>query len=246
MVTVNEIYNLLDKTFPFENQESFDNSGILINAGNPTNCVVCCLDVTKEAVDIAVENNCKIIVSHHPVIYSPLRKLDRENIVFKLIQNGISVISAHTNFDKYEYGTCYNLAEFCGIEGVIEYKNLGIVITLDEECDFDGFLKNIKQKTGITLQYTKGKDTVSKIFVIAGGGGGMTGEVFENGCDCFISGESKYHDVKDMKDRNVSSILLCHDESEKISVETFEKLLKENFKDLKVISYIQPAISQFI
>ena len=246
MVYAKDIYNYLNDIMPFETQEKWDNSGLLVNCGNRCEKVLCCLDVTKEAVDKAVEEGCQLIVSHHPVIFSAIKSLDCDSILMKLIQNNISVISAHTNFDKYQFGTSYRLAQFCGVKGNGELLEFGLSVAMEEHETFDSFVKKIREKTNIPLQYSKGSENVNRVFVIAGSGKGMTEEILSAGCDCVITGESSYHDMLDLKERGISCICLGHDESEKISVDTLAKLINDKFDSVKAASYIEESLVKYI
>ena len=246
MVNAKDIYNYLNDIMPFEAQEKWDNSGLLVNCGNSVKKILCCLDVTKSAVDKAIAESCQLIVSHHPVIFSGIKSLDSDSILMKLIQNNISVISAHTNFDKYQFGTSYRLAQFCGVKGNGEYVDFGLAIALEEPEVFNNFVEKIKQNVKIALQYTKGKETVNRVFVIAGSGKGMTEEILAAGCDCVITGESSYHDMLDLKELGISTICLGHDESEKISVDTLANLINERFDSVKAISHIEESLVKYI
>ena len=245
MVNVKDIYNYLNEIMPFETQESWDNSGLLINSGVQTDRVLCCLDVTKAAVDKAIEENCKVIVSHHPVIFSSIKHLDCESIVFKLIQNGISVISAHTNFDKYEKGTSAKLIEFCGIEGESVQNEYAFAVTLSGVKVFDEFIQSIKENTKLNLQYVKAKENITKVMVVAGSGKGMTEEIVAAGCDCIVTGESSYHDMLDLKELGISTICLGHDESEKISVTTIAEIIRNKF-EIDTVVYTESGIVNYI
>ena len=246
MVNAKDIYNYLNDIMPFEAQEKWDNSGLLVNCGNSVENILCCLDVTKAAVDKAIAESCQLIVSHHPVIFSGIKSLDSDSILMKLIQNNISVISAHTNFDKYQFGTSYRLAQFCGVKGNGEYVDFGLAIALEEPEVFNNFVEKIKQNVKIALQYTKSKETVNRVFVIAGSGKGMTEEILAAGCDCVITGESSYHDILDLKELGISTICLGHDESEKISVDTLANLINERFDSVKAISHIEESLVKYI
>lgn len=246
MVNPKDIYNYLNDIMPFETQEKWDNSGLLVNCGTAVEKVLCCLDVTKAAVDKAVEENCQLIISHHPVIFSGIKSLDADSILMKLIRNNISVISAHTNFDKYQFGTSYRLAQFCGLRGNGEYLEFGLAIAMEEPTLFNTFVENIKQNVNIPLQYTKGNENVNRVFVIAGSGKSMTEEILSAGCDCVITGESSYHDMLDLKEMGISTICLGHDESEKISVETLAKLVNDRFDCVKAVPFVEESLVKFI
>ncbi len=232
MVNALQIYNKLNEYFAFSTQEEWDNSGLLINGGKETDCVLICLDVTARAVEKAVWLGAKLIVSHHPVIFGGIKSIGCNDIVYKLIKNDISVISAHTNFDKYEKGTCFAIADKLGFTPVYN-ENIEIGLeavckttdckTLAEKC------KKIFGNASCTLPDKK----IEKVFICAGSGGGMIREIISTGADCFITGESKYHDMLDLAAMNIAVIETDHDASEKISLETIEDIIKENFKDIK-------------
>lgn len=118
MLTVQDIYRKLDAIAPFATAESWDNSGILVGSGeDEVTGVVTTLDVTEEALLAALENGCDLIVSHHPVIFHPLKRVERTSLVYRLIQAGISVISAHTNLDSAKEGINTKLAKLLGLTG---------------------------------------------------------------------------------------------------------------------------------
>ena len=230
MVNAVEVYNIIDRVIPFSTQESWDNSGLLINSGKASEKVLVCLDVTIAVVKTAVENNIKIIVSHHPVIFSGITEINSGDIVYNLIKNDISVISAHTNFDKYRLGTCFAMAE-----------KLGLVAEYDENIEIG--LKAAAEKTTVkqlaekckavfgTAACTLPEKQVEKVFICAGSGGGMMEEILSAGADCFITGESKYHDMLDLAHLDIAVITTAHDASEKISLERLASILeKENIK----------------
>ena len=246
MVTVKQIYNFLNNVMPFETQEKWDNSGLLLDMDTATDKVLCCLDVTKAAVDKAVEENCKIVVSHHPVIFSGIKSMDTSSVLTKLIKNDISVISAHTNFDKYELGTSDKLAKFCGLCGTTEQFEYIVTVELDNETEFCELIRSVKENAKVPLQVVKGSDKVSKVFVVAGSGKDMTKEILSTDCDCVITGESSYHDMLDLKELGVSTVCLGHDESEKISIETLAKLITEGFENVQAISHIEEPLVKTI
>ena len=245
MVKVKEIYEYLNSIMPFETQEKWDNSGLLVDMDESAGKILCCLDVTKAAVDKAIENGCKLIVSHHPVIFSGIKNLDKNSILVKLIKNDISVICAHTNFDRYESGTSSKLTEYCGLCGEKEQCDFAVTVKLTEPVDFETLLNTVKENTHIPLQYAKG-GSVSKVFVVAGSGKSMTEEILAAGCNCVITGESSYHDMLDLSQLGIGTICLGHDESEKISVETFAKLIEEKFEDVETVCYIEKALVKFV
>ena len=78
MVSAKELYDFIDSLAPFDTQMSFDNAGLLTGDKNTiSDTVIISLDVTGDVIKEAVENNANIIISHHPVIFTPLKSLSR-------------------------------------------------------------------------------------------------------------------------------------------------------------------------
>ncbi len=120
---IKELVNFLNRYFPKELQEDYDNSGFLIGDGEQQlNGVLTCVDVTEKVLDEAIENGDNFILSHHPLIFSGLKRLTGENyverIVMKAIQNNIAIYSAHTNLDNSGRGVNVKLAEKLGMKDV--------------------------------------------------------------------------------------------------------------------------------
>ena len=130
MTKIVDIYNYIDSFAPFDIAMDFDNVGILVGDKNaePTRAIVT-LDVTDEVIDEAKEKSAQLIVSHHPVIFNPLKRLSADSVVYKLAQSGISVISAHTNLDLSSDGT--NTAVFNALNFKI-WNSLKLTVGLSE------------------------------------------------------------------------------------------------------------------
>lgn len=92
------------KSFPLETQEVWDNSGWQIRVGSDFNQIITALSPTLEVVNEAIENNCSLIITHHPLFFHPCNSIDTEtssgHIITTLIQHSISLFSIHTPADK--------------------------------------------------------------------------------------------------------------------------------------------------
>ena len=113
---IKEIIAALERFAPLPLQDGFDNAGLQIGLteAEATGALLC-LDVTEEVVDEAIETGCNLIVSHHPLIFSPLRALEPGDPVAKkvirLLRAGVSAMSFHTRLDAVEGGVNDVLAE---------------------------------------------------------------------------------------------------------------------------------------
>ena len=105
----NLIINKLEESFPINLEEKWDNSGLLIGDRNSEiSAIQISLDITDSVIDKAIENGCELIITHHPIIFESIKKINDSTIlgkkILKLIKNGINVYSAHTNLDSAKDG----------------------------------------------------------------------------------------------------------------------------------------------
>ena len=123
LVRIKDIANALEMFAPLPLQDGFDNAGLQIGLTEAEVAgVLLCLDVTEAVVDEAVASGCNLIVSHHPLIFSPLKRITGSNYiercVIKALANGIAIYSAHTNIDNAPGGVNYRIAEKLGLQNV--------------------------------------------------------------------------------------------------------------------------------
>ena len=100
MAAIDEIYRYLNEIAPFSTAMDFDNAGFLVGDGKTevTKALVT-LDITAQSVRQAREKGAQLIVSHHPVIFHPLKRLLSNSVPYLLAKEGIGAICAHTNLD---------------------------------------------------------------------------------------------------------------------------------------------------
>jgi dinuclear metal center YbgI/SA1388 family protein len=137
---IKEILNSLENLAPLTLQEEYDNAGLVVGHidEEATGCLVC-LDVNEAIVNEAVDKNCNLIISHHPVIFKGLKRLTgrsmAERIIEKAIRKNISICSMHTNLDNVSEGVNRILCEKIGLTDMtILRKTLGILRKLVTFC----------------------------------------------------------------------------------------------------------------
>jgi len=118
---IKEITNYLESVAPLHYQESYDNAGLLVgDANREIDAALITLDCTEEVVEEAIENNCNLIIAHHPIIFSGLKKITGQNYVertiIKAIKNDIAIYAIHTNLDNIKTGVSAKIAEILGVE----------------------------------------------------------------------------------------------------------------------------------
>jgi len=118
---IKEITNYLESVAPLHYQESYDNAGLLVgDASREIDAALITLDCTEEVVEEAIENNCNLIIAHHPIIFSGLKNITGQNYVertiIKAIKNDIAIYAIHTNLDNIKTGVSAKIAEILGVE----------------------------------------------------------------------------------------------------------------------------------
>ena len=122
-IQVQHISTFLNQWAPPETKLDYDNVGLLIgDPGQSVNRALTCLDVTLEIVEEAIEKECELIIAHHPLIFKGLKRINptgvKGEIIYKLIENNIAVIAAHTNLDAALDGVSFTLAKKLGLENL--------------------------------------------------------------------------------------------------------------------------------
>lgn len=120
---VNQITNFLETIAPTSLQEDYDNAGLLTgNASMPCTGVLISLDCTEAIVQEAIDKKCNLIVVHHPIIFSGLKKINGKNYVertiIKAIKNDIAIYAIHTNLDNVLHGVSGKMAKLLGLQNI--------------------------------------------------------------------------------------------------------------------------------
>ncbi|MBR7132609.1 MAG: Nif3-like dinuclear metal center hexameric protein [Clostridia bacterium] len=244
-MTVNEIYSFLNGIFPTDTACDFDNPGLLV--GNPESEVTAALialDCTLKTVETAKENNCNLIITHHPIIFEPLKKVTKGSIVFELVSNGIAVISMHTNMDMGENGVndCLcNALEFTDIKPIIAEDGYILKCGKTPVRTAVSFAAFIKSKLGGCVKFVDGNRKISNVLVCSGSGGDFINEAIKGGFDAFVTADIKHHHFLMAADRGISLFDAGHFNTEDVIVEPLKALLSEKFPDIEFIAdHISP------
>jgi dinuclear metal center YbgI/SA1388 family protein len=125
-MTIKELLDILDKIAPFSLQESYDNSGIqFADLEAPIIKILLALDLTLEILEEAIENKANIILTHHPLLFTPLKQITKQNnpLLFQTITNQINLLALHTNYDLAENGLNDYVANLLGITKIAPLKS---------------------------------------------------------------------------------------------------------------------------
>jgi dinuclear metal center YbgI/SA1388 family protein len=124
-MTIKELLDILDEIAPFSLQESYDNSGIQFADGEALIIkILLALDLTLEILEEAIENKANLIITHHPLLFAPLKQITKQNnpLLFQTITNQINLLTLHTNYDLAENGLNDYVANLLGITKIAPLK----------------------------------------------------------------------------------------------------------------------------
>lgn len=211
MTTVKDIFNHLNNLADVKLAEKWDNVGLMLGSNNnEVSRVLVCLDVTTNVVEEAIAKNVNLIVSHHPLIFKPLKNIDyttdfKSRIIRNLIKNDISVISFHTNLDSATLGLNDYLAKILKlneIQVLFEHSldntaGLGRIGKLNKPMKLSDFINYIKNCFSLeTVSAVIGDEKeISTIALLGGSGADFIYTLPE--VDAYLTGDVRYHAALD-------------------------------------------------
>lgn len=233
--TARQLAEALGAWAPWETAESWDNVGILADAPAPFPRVLCALDITPEVVREAQRRGCGAVVSHHPVIFSPLKALVPGTAPYLLAQYGMAAICAHTNLDKAPGGVSDALAEalgLCEVSACGSYCRKGI---LPHGMTARELAAHVQNALGVAVRFVDAGGPVRVVGVISGAGNELWTEAKAAACDAFITGEMGHHDALDALQAGLTCIVSTHHATERVIVPVLAQKLRAAFPGLAVL-----------
>ncbi|SCW42767.1 dinuclear metal center protein, YbgI/SA1388 family [Ruminococcaceae bacterium YRB3002] len=246
-VTVDDIAIFLEKVFPIENSEEYDNCGLIAgDREQKVSRVVLSLDTTSKAVECAIKNKADLIITHHPLIFGGILSVSEDDykgrLLRRMTKNDISNYACHTNLDMTDdFGNTAIAEALCGVNveplegvacgvtfepGYIDYMTLGRFIKVIENS------LNCSGCISICDQSRK----VGKVFCQGGSfDESSIPAIIDNGIDTVISGEIKHHICVLLDELGISTIIAGHSATEQVYLPKLKKLLEDNFEDVEFI-----------
>ena len=242
---VKDVTEVIEAFAPLSLREKWDNSGLCVGSPDAeVSSVLLGLDCTEELVDEAVACGADMIVTHHPLIFSGLKRISPEDqvgaAVIKAVKAGISIYAAHTSADKVISGVSGAMAARLGLADVEildedgEGTGLGVVGNLPQPISSEEALELVKKAFNLkALRCSRPlEDNISRIAMCGGSGGSLIAAARRSGAQLYISGDISYHNFFTPEDFMIMDI--GHYESEIEIVDILFSLLRKNFPTFAV------------
>ncbi|MBQ7717861.1 MAG: Nif3-like dinuclear metal center hexameric protein [Clostridia bacterium] len=235
---ISDVITELENYAPPVLAEEYDNVGLLVgDREREVTSVLLALDVDMGVAEEAKAKGANLIVSHHPLIFDGVKNITADTplgrCITYLIENKIAVYAAHTNLDSAQGGLNDIMAGILGLENTVSLSGnmadtgIGRVGSLDPETTVAGLAQKLKSVFNLPfIKYTgDGTAPVTRVAVCTGSGASLLDEVIYIGADVYITGDMKYHNVRDAYTAGVNIIELGHYDSEFICTRLFNRIL---------------------
>jgi dinuclear metal center YbgI/SA1388 family protein len=242
---VKDVIKVIEDFAPLSIQEGWDNSGLCIGSSDaPVSSVLFGLDCTPELVDEAIGCGADMVVTHHPLIFSGLKKISPDNpvgeAVIKAIRAGISIYAAHTSADKVIAGVSGAMAARLGLVNVSildedgDGTGLGVVGDLPETLTANEAVELVKERFSLKmLRASRPIDgKISRVAMCGGSGSSLIRNAQKAGAQLYLSGDISYHHFFTSGEFMIMDI--GHYESEIEIVDILFSLLRKNFPTFAV------------
>jgi len=239
---IKEITDVIERFAPLAWQEPYDNAGLIV--GRPDDRVrkaLLAVDVTEEVLDEAVREGCDLVVTHHPLVFHPLKRFNSadavERCVERAIREGIALYACHTNLDSAPGGMSWRLAEMLGVESLSllqpsekgEGVGFGVVGRLPEAEGTVEFLRRVRRVLGVRVVRHSdiASPEVRRVAVCTGAGASLIGDARRAGADIYLTADMKYNDFM-LPDGALTVADIGHFESEYCAIGILFDILSKN------------------
>ena len=252
MSTVTHIYDAIDRLAPFWLTMDFDNTGILIGDRNrEVSCALLALDCTPAVVEQARQLGAQLIITHHPVIFHPLKRVNEDAVVYQLIRSDIAVISAHTNLDIAQGGVndalvnAIGLRDCRGLELLNEQTGawLGRIGTLPEPLSPEAFAAHVKScLNAASVKFAAAPRAIHTVALCSGSGADCLDAAISAGADALLTSEVKQHEYLAAAAAGISIFDAGHFDTEDIVIEPLRDYLAKEIPDVHFFTTHRSAI----
>jgi len=233
-----DILTVLDDMAPFNTAEPWDNTGLMV--GDPfqeIHSVLVALDPVTEVIETARESDTDLIITHHPLLFDPVKRIDlRESVsrrIGMLIRSSIALVSMHTNLDTARGGVADELAQRLGLKD-IQRSGMLRAGTIGQACDLSAWAGSLPFKTARVVDAGR---LVKNVCVCPGSGMDYLSQAVILDCDTLVTGDVRYHAALEAKEEGVNVVDLGHFATEEIIVAPLAERLGRSLPRIRVKTY---------
>lgn len=252
MTTVKEISDFINRIAPYETKCDWDNCGLLVGSySQECKKLGFVLDLTTETFAEAVKNGCDLIVTHHPVIFSPKKNFISGDVAFDAARKGISIISVHTCFDCADGGVNDVLADIIGLRDIFGVPGSECSVPMARigrinRISSAEFASYVAEKLSTTVRLIDAGNDIETVAVCGGSAMSLLDDAISMGADVYVTGDIKHHEMLDALEKGITVIAAGHFETENPSMKALEKRVSEEFEELETVMLYQRNPVKFI
>jgi dinuclear metal center YbgI/SA1388 family protein len=235
---VKKILTILDDIAPFDTAEKWDNVGLMV--GNPdqdVSTIVIALDPSFEAISWAKEIQADCIITHHPLIFQPLRCINLQDTIAKkislLLNSNISVVSMHTNLDVALGGVADVFVQKLSLNDVAS-RGILRMGKVQRSMTLTSWVKKLPFKN---IRIVDAHREVLQVGACPGSGMDLWKDAYDLGCDTYVTGDIRYHAALEALETGMNVVDLGHYGTEEIIVKPFMKKLQQQLPRVYIRAY---------
>lgn len=261
--TVTDICLFMNQLAPVAYAESWDNPGLLLgHLAQHVHKILVALDLSPEVAEQAIEQECDIIITHHPYYFSLPKTLavtdTKMEVLYELIKHDVALYAAHTNLDAAKGGVNDVLAARLGLEDVTEIprkdcpeQGLARIGVLAEPMELKAFAAKVRDDLGAEhLTFAGGEEPVYKVAVVGGSGADFMEDALAAGADTLVTGDLKYHVAQKALNLGLNVVDGTHQLTESPVIDKLEQVLNtwrdESGRHFEVIRAEEERILQTV
>lgn len=253
--TVQDIYEAVDALAPFSTALPYDNAGLLVGSeSEPVRGIAFVLDITPAAVEWTAKQGWNLIVSHHPILFHPARRVPADGAIYRMAQVGMSAICAHTNLDCAPGGVNDVLAELLGLASVEPLADpefphhppiarIGCLRQTTDACGLAGLVRSALEVDAVG--YADGGRPITRVAVCGGAGADLILPAIQAGAQALVTADVRHHELLDAMQGGLTVVDGGHFATENKVLRPWMERLKKCFPETPMQTIPQPSPLQF-
>lgn len=249
-MTLEETLAVLRRLAPEETALPEDPVGLLLGReAEDVTRIGICLDATPRAAARAVEAGVHLVVAHHPLIYTPLKRIDSSPVsqaIKTLLRADIALYAMHTNWDLAPGGINDTLAECLeleniqplGTDGEAALPRLGSLNPPRPLADFARFVETALGCAGTSaLRVCDGSPSrmISRVAVCGGAGAFLAAQVQAAGAEAYVTSDVRHHEFWDAEERGLALLDAGHGATERPGMRVLVRTLPGLLSGMEVV-----------